>query len=382
MTTPIKKNILYIANLRLPTEKAYGIQIAKMCEAFYQTGLDVELVYPARKSHIRASFENFYGIPQKIKVTCLKAPDFYLPSKLAIIAFVIKNLISSVRLFFYALGRPADIYYSRDELTIVLLSFFRTNLSFEAHRFSSTRRFLYRRMRNAGIKIVVISKSIADRFIQDGFRREDILTAHDGVDIDNFNINVSKSESRRKLGLSQKDIIILYAGHLFSWKGTDVLAQAARHLTAITFVFVGGTEKDIKTFRKNFGILPNIQIIGQRPHGEVPLFLKAADVLVLPNSANQAISFYTSPLKLFEYMASGRPIVSSNLPSIAEILNKENAVLFNPGDIDALVDRIRYLLEHPEHAHSIALKALEDVKNYSWHNRAQRIINFLKKTNP
>ena len=118
---------------------------------------------------------------------------------------------------------------------------------------------------------------------------------------------------------------------------------------------------------------------GYRPPSEIPLWLKAADVLVLPNSAKKDISkFYTSPMKLFEYMASKRPIVASNLPSLREILNKENAILLvEPDNPEALAQGIKQAMEDRNLVQTITQNAYDDVQNYTWEKRAEKILKFI-----
>lgn len=107
-------------------------------------------------------------------------------------------------------------------------------------------------------------------------------------------------------------------------------------------------------------------------------FLKAADILVLPNVPTSEESVkYTSPVKLFEYMASGVPIIASDLPSIREILNEQNAILVRADDPAALAEDINKVLQDNELSNSISKQALIDVKDHTWENRAQKIIDFL-----
>ena len=87
--------------------------------------------------------------------------------------------------------------------------------------------------------------------------------------------------------------------------------------------------------------------------------------------------YYTSPMKLFEYMAVGRPIVASHIPSIAEILNEENSVLVKPDDPEALARGIRFVLENNEFAEKISSQAYIDVQKYTWEARAKLISDFI-----
>src|SRR3989344_3082477 len=123
--------------------------------------------------------------------------------------------------------------------------------------------------------------------------------------------------------------------------------------------------------------MKNVLILGHKPHQEIPSYLKAADVLALPNSAKDKIYLNTSPVKLFEYMASGCPIVASNLPSIAEVLNYQNSVLVNPDDAGDLARGIEKILNEPNLGQQLSKRALEDVKNYTWEHRAKKILLFI-----
>ncbi|MEK7581842.1 MAG: glycosyltransferase, partial [Patescibacteria group bacterium] len=345
------KKLIYIANLRLPTEKAYGIQIAKMCEAFADLGVDVNLVFPYRRSpFIRENIYSYYSIKNNFTTKKIWAPDFYFVGKLDEISFYIKSLISAVFLSFYALFKDVDLFYSRDEFPLFLLSFFRKNLIYEAHRFSRSRRLFYKRFQHRNLKVVVITKRLKEDLMKIGFKQENILVAPDGVDLEGFDIDMSKEVARDRIGLPLGKKIVMYAGHLFEWKGADTLLQVAKtyNLQPTTynlfFVFVGGTEYDAEKFRQKARDmdLKNVLILGHKPHKNIPFFLKAADVLVLPNSAKEEMSkSYTSPLKMFEYMASGRPIVASDLPSLREVLNENNAVFVKPDDPESLAEGIK-----------------------------------------
>ena len=119
-------------------------------------------------------------------------------------------------------------------------------------------------------------------------------------------------------------------------------------------------------------------ILGYKPYSEIPYYLKAADILLLPNSGKTEISkSWTSPMKMFEYMASKRPIIASNLPSIREILNEDNAILINPDDSKDLSKRINMALKNQSFSDKISIQAYQDVQKYSWFKRSKKIINFL-----
>lgn len=175
----------------------------------------------------------------------------------------------------------------------------------------------------------------------------------------------------------------MYIGHLYKWKGIDIIVRAAEILSAkkdIIFILVGGVDEDIKEYKKIIENkkLINILLLGHKHKGEIPKFLKSADVLLLPNiPISQEAIKYTSPIKMFEYMASKKPIITSDLPSIREVLNKSNCVFFRPGDSKDMVKKIERLLKDSTLVEKISNQAYNDVKKYTWHNRMKRVVKFI-----
>ncbi|MDO8639410.1 MAG: glycosyltransferase family 4 protein [bacterium] len=378
--------MVYITNQRMPTEKAYGIQIAKTCEAFASFGVDVDLIAPFRISDIKDDFFDYYSVKKIFRFKKIFSPDFYLPGILDKVAFVIKNFVSAMVLAIYALFLKSDVIYSRDEPVIFFLSFLvkPQRLVFEAHKFPRSRTFFYRRFKKKNLKIVTISHGLEGKFIELGFKPENILVAPDGVDINKFDIVETKEWCREKLDLPQNKKIILYAGHLFEWKGVDTLLLAAEYLgDDCLIIVVGGTDTDLKKYQlrlNNNQFKNRIKTLGHRAHKLIPLFLKAADVLVLPNSGKETVSYsFTSPLKLFEYMASKRPIVASDLISIREVLDENSAVLVKPDDSLSLAEGIKIVLGDNILSDRISNNAFEKVQRYSWSNRAENILSLINK---
>jgi glycosyltransferase involved in cell wall biosynthesis len=228
--------------------------------------------------------------------------------------------------------------------------------------------------------LVALTHPGKDDLVKKGFNSKKIYVLPDGVNLSLFQDVSSQEEARRKLGLLDDEKIILYTGHLYDWKGVETLARASIGLPHNARVyFVGGTERDIKKFKVTHGDKKQITVVGYVPHTEVPLWLSASDVLVLPNSGKEQISrVYTSPMKLFEYMASGRPIVASNLPSIRDILNEENAVFFKADDAESLHSALKEVCVHIGDFTGKATQARKEVLQYSWEERAQKILSILQ----
>ena len=150
------------------------------------------------------------------------------------------------------------------------------------------------------------------------------------------------------------------------------------------FLIIGGLESDIKIYRdivarKN---LENFKIVGFVSQSVVPLYLFAADALVIPYTSEMTIqggtnaTGFTSPLKLFEFMASRRPIVATNLPTVSEILHDNiNAVVVDPDSVDSLYQGIKGVLEDEALGTKIAVQAAADVERYTWEERVKKILN-------
>ncbi|MDP3792313.1 MAG: glycosyltransferase [bacterium] len=394
--------ILYLSNQRLPTEKAYGIQIAKTCEAMADLGCAITLLCPFRISKVKDEFFNYYGIKRNFVFKKVFVFDFYLPGIFNKIAFGAKSLCSALVLVLYALIEGADIFYTRDEPVAYILSFFRKNIVFESHRFSNKRKIFYSRFKKKNLKIIVISQGLKDDFINFGIKASNLLVARDGVDLGEFNINVSKEDARKRFFSNlhgeafKRKKIAVYIGHLYSWKGVNIFSEIAKYVcdknVNYLISFFGGTDKDFKILDEDSRVLqeelskihPNFVPIlypyRRVPHKDVPYILKAADGAILIGNESETISAkYTSPLKMFEYMASGCPIVAQALPSFREVLNDENSFLVKPGDAKALADKIAWIFDdaNVKIAEEKASKAFDDVQKYTWQNRAANILNFL-----
>ncbi len=362
--------ICYIANNRIPTEKAHGIQIMKMCEAFALLGHEVELIVPVRDNPIKEDAFDFYEIKEEarknIKLTYIQSPNLIRYGKLG---FYLQTWIFSELAVWQMRKNYPDVVYSRDSNILLNMFFIHKNLVWEAHR---GEKGLGLRVLLTKAKLVAITYGLAEIYAR--FARK-LIIAPDGVDIAQFSISRTKEDCKRLLGLPKEKKIALYCGHLYDWKGAQYLADAALGFTNYqTAVFVGGTDKDIEDFRGKNKDNQHILILGRKAHKEIPLYLKAADVLVLPNSAKEKISsHYTSPLKLFEYLASGTPIVAADLPSLREILTEKNAIFFTPDTSENLREAVKDVFQN-----GFISSAAQDVQHYSWEKRAQKIITFIQ----
>ena len=385
-----KMKLIYTTTARIPTEKAHGLGTMKLCEALASQELEVELICPWRFNKIKIDPFDYYRIERNFKIKKLPHLDpIPLDKFLGPIAARIGALEFSFVSFCYVLikglFKSNIVFFSRNHFPLFFLSFLSPNVFYDVHDFPRFKSVLYRfyyQIFFKRLKGVVVTNSWKKKEFKKvfGFGDEKIFVFPNGVDINKFDIKDSKKDCREKLGLPFDKKIVLYTGHLYKWKGVDTLAQSSQFLPEnVEVYFIGGTEKDIKEF-KVYSSKFRVNVVGHRFHSEIPFWLKAADVLVLPNTAKEDVSkYWTSPIKMFEYMASKRPIVASDLPSIREILNENNSVLVQADNPEALAQEIKKVLENSDLSDRISNQAFLDVQNYTWQKRAKNIIEVIAR---
>lgn len=372
--------IIYVANARIPTEKAHGIQIMKMCEAFADNGLEVELVVPKRFNTIKEDPFNYYGVRKVFKVKKLPCLDLiFLDRFLGNFPFWLQTCSFLLASKLYLVFRNYNVLYTRERLT----GLFFKNFVLEIHSLPEKIRPMHLKVWRKAKSLVVLTGFIKKELIELGIPEKKILVSPDGVDVAQFDISINKEDARKILGLPIDKKLVGYVGMLKTLemsKGVDVAIEAAGLFRDNTvLVIVGGTKGDIefyKKFARDRGFQEKIIFVNKVSHNLIPKYLKAFDIVIAPFPSNRHYNFYMSPLKLFEYMASKRPIVATRLPSIKEVLNSENSILVAPGDQRLLAKGIETILEKHDLAHKLSEQAFKDVGNYTWQKRAESIIKF------
>lgn len=372
--------IFFIAHAKLPTKKAHGLGITKLCEAL-AAHTDLVLVHSKRRNKNKADMFEYYDLKRRFKHVSLPVIDAVRFPFLGVLGYWIGQLSFSVSVLFFVIFRTEknDIFFSREHAILLIVSPFRKNLFYDLHDFphrgSLYFRFFFNRVRG----IISTNTWKKDELLR-RFRvpAERVLVAPNGVDLSDYQGSVDARGARQMLGIETQKKIVLYTGQLLHWKGVDTLLSAAKFLPSNVSVYiVGGSKHEVDALRGRYRA-ENVVFVGQRPHKEMSHWQRAADVLVLPNTKKEHIAtHYTSPIKLFEYMASGTPIVASDLPSIREIADDTAVVFFEADDSRSLAQSIQSVFENPEEAHERAARAKAAVAQYTWDARAERIISFV-----
>lgn len=371
------KKLFYIANIRIPTERAHSVQVMKMCEAMAEDR-EVELVIPNKSDNIGESnvFE-YYGVKDIFKIKRIKSTDLLGKTMwLGKLFYWVDILTFLASLYLTVRVKEGDIIYSRDPMLLLPFLNKKCSVWVEIHDIPAYQPFFWSVLSKAD-GIVAITKHLKDMLVQKGLQANRITVAPDAVDLRNFDISISKEAAKDRLVLPQDKKIVMYIGLFDEWKGYQTLLEASGFFAANTqLVMIGGEKDQVDLLRKKY---PAVKFLGFRPYRELAQNQKAADILVIPNSGKTKISkYFTSPLKLFAHMASSVPIVASDLPSLREIIDESMANFFRPDDSKDLARVITSTLSNYDNALRKAEQSLKAVEDYSWQKRVQNIMNFIE----
>jgi glycosyltransferase involved in cell wall biosynthesis len=373
--------LIYIFNSRMPIELAHGVQVTQTCGALARNNCEVELVVPRRVNPIKEDIFSYYGIKKNFlikKIPCLDL--IFLNGKNIFFWIQTMSFLFFCKIFLFF--KRYDVVYTREQAVGLFFKNFILELHLLPKKIKPFHLFVWKRARS----FVVLTPFIKEGLVKAGISPERIIIAPDAVDLEKFDINISKKDARDKLGLLQNKKLVGYVGMLRTLgmeKGVNTAIEAMNFLRQkdAVLVLVGGYESDINFYKDmavKFGVEDRVIFIGRVSHSMIPIYLKAFDVLIAPFPENEHYSFYMSPMKIFEYMASKRPIVSTKLPSLQEILAGKG-ILVEPGDARKLATGINEIFDNPKMSEELAEKAYKEVsQKYTWGSRAKNILDEIK----
>lgn len=364
--------IVYVSRSVIPSRTANGIHVMRMCQAFAQAGHEVTLLAPTNPKLEEKNITDIFDYYGTRKIFTLR--KFYAPKW-------IRKYIYSWRCLWEIRKIKPDVVYGRNDLRALWFSV-KNNFStvFEQHMPPRTNveQTYARKILNhsKGAKIVCISAALGEYYQKTfGINPQNILIAHDGADsVENFDtlpLGYTNRSERKSIG---------YVGSLFKGRGIDLILEIASHLPQYDFHLIGGTEKDISYWKREVS-LPNIIFYGFVAPAEAYRYRNLCDVLLAPYQTEQEgnkTSSYMSPIKIFEYMSSAKPIICSDLPVIREVLDDTNALLLDPYSVNDWINGIQKVLQDTEWSSLLAQKAYEDFNDhYSWYKRGEAIVKFI-----
>jgi glycosyltransferase involved in cell wall biosynthesis len=378
----VKNKLIYITNTRIPSEKANSYQSMQMCNSFAKIYDKVEMWVPnGINTKEMEPYENnpykFYGIEKTFDIKRLFTIDYWwihnlnqrVWSHLAAITFALAVLFKLKKEDKETPIFTRDWYVLKILLFGKKIGFIENKIFYEAHKYVKKLISNYKNCNG----LVVTNNYL--KIIHEKQNINYVLSAYNGVNANEYNdiLNYTNNKNKGKYTL-------VYTGNLFAWKGVYTLVDSVKYIDKnIELIIVGGSKEVFDDFKNyiNKKNAKNILLKGHLPKRDTLKYIEQADILILPNSKKDKWSKETSPIKLFEYMMSRRPIIASNVDAICEVLkDKKNAILFEADNPKDLGDKINWTLEND--CTDIVKQAFKDVQEYTWDKRAEKIKNFME----
>lgn len=365
--TEAVNSLVYMSASLLPSPAANSVHVTKMSAAFAALGIDTTLIGLGNGAATSEAVREAYGVPDSFAIRLVRHGGL---------------LDYRVR---YALGillggwvpREATIY-TRVPKIAALAALLRRPCVLELHHppTPGNEGALRRHLDAAtGGRLVVITQTLKDWAVQTlGIAPEKVLVAHDGAEPFPAGVTPALPPSGRcRVG---------YLGHLYPGKGIEIIAELAPRMPELDFVVVGGMPDDLAVWKSRTRGLGNLRFVGPVPHTDTPSWLRAFDIALLPNQRKVGasgggadIGRWTSPLKAFEYLSAGLPIIASDLENLREVFTDEETALLCPPDApDAWEAALRRLAGDAGLRHRLGAQAAElSAERYTWNERARLI---------
>jgi glycosyltransferase involved in cell wall biosynthesis len=375
--------IVYVAASPVPSIAANSIHVVKMAQAFTNDGHDTWLISPilAQKQeyHEQSELTEIYGVSGGFEHKMFRV----LPFKGGIILHAVRSAL-------YAKSKKADLFYCRCFVSAWIGSVFGLNTIFERHDTLASpgrkkiRRLIFAHMIRSKslLKVVVITNALKQYFLEEfSLEEQRVIVAPDGADEIPEGIQPISSIK------NSAQITAGYIGHLYEGRGIDIIISIAGKMPEVDFHIVGGKADDIKHWRGETKNLCNVTFHGHVTHNETRRFLMSFNFLLAPYQNKVMVhgggdtAKWMSPLKVFEYMSVGTPILCSDIGVLKEVLqHNENAVLCTPNDPVSWQESLSGLIKDTARADKIGTNALRDFKQkYTWLQRAQNILRLTFK---
>lgn len=375
--------IIYVENVRIPSERAHAYQIVQTCTWFARYGAQVELVNPDRA--VGADVFAYFGIESNLFThTRLSVVDpltwrwFFWKA----LAYGIERWSFVRALQRWAATQQADVWFTRDPAMVDALKGSKRNIVLELHDRPDHQPERWDRVKPHVSGYVVITEGLKDVLIGLGISAERIVVAPDGFDPKDFFPEGRRQTARQALGVPEDAFVVFYAGGFYPWKGVDAIVPRWSDVPERAhLVLIGGPDADRNRIK---ALIPpervsQVHVFPYRPHAEVVQLMAAGDLGLLPTSPHEEIGrSFTSPIKQFEYLAAGLPVLASDVPSSHEVLNDRVARFFM-GDGSDVPQVITNTMRDTAWLALAGAEAKQHVQGYTWEARAKSILDLLSK---
>jgi len=371
--------IVYISNSIIPSRTANSIHVMKMCQAFSDNGHEVVLLAPDLKEQYEKNIDDvyeYYGVRKNFEIKKLCYPNIKG-----------RAFLYSLSIYWYLMiNNKFDVVYGRFLHGCYVATLLKNKVIFESHAPIYEKKNyelkLFQKLIKSKYftKLVVISKALKNMYLENGYLNDhNIYVAHDGAD------EVNNYEMKIELLGNINSLKIGYVGHLYKGKGMEVIASIADKVDHdMEFHIIGGLEKDIKLWKEKLKS-KNVFFYGFVSQKEVSRYINSLDICLLPNQKivnsygseknknSQNISEFTSPLKMFEYMAHKKAIISSDISVLREVLNEKNSILVDAENSKEWIEALEKLKDK-KIRNKLSNEALKNFKSYTWKNRAKELL--------
>jgi glycosyltransferase involved in cell wall biosynthesis len=368
--------IACIASSQIPSSTANSIQVMKVCHALKRTGHEVCLWVPGSDDTSWATLMVHYGLIQQFDINWLPAQR------------LLKRYDMAVNALLQARNWGADIVYTWMPQAAALALMRHVPVLLEVHDLPTGHigpRLFHQIVRSSGKKrLLPITQALYDRLKAQytfDLPPEEVMIAPNGTDLDRYNNLPNPQEARRLLGL-REGITVGYTGHFYSGRGMDLMIRLIALFPQVNFLFVGGQPEKVYNWQAltSQARLNNIHTTGFIENARLPMYQAAADILIMPyeeaisGSSGGNSAEICSPMKMFDYLAAGRAIITSDLPVLREVLHEKNAIFCPPNDVEAWKSALEQLIDNESLRENLGLQARSDAANYTWTQRARRAL--------
>jgi glycosyltransferase involved in cell wall biosynthesis len=368
--------ILCISTSIIPAPTAHSMQLMKVCQALGQLGHQVELIVPGKAGEAWEVLANHYGLTRPLRIT-------YFNSRPGL-----RRYDFSLTAFNYARRQKPDLIYTWLLPVAVMALWADIPTVLELHGQITGRgapwffkQFISSKTSKRLAVITDALKKKLDQQFPQYKDNADTVIAPNGVELERYNHLPSAPVARKRLGLPDR-LTVVYTGGFYVGRGIELLHRLARQNPEIQFIWAGGTPHSVDEWQQvlNDEGLDNVCLTGFIDNMNIPLYQAAADILAMPFSTMIAGSSggnsveICSPMKMFDYLASGRAIMASDLPVLHEILHNDNALLLPPDDFEAWYKGLARLVADHRLRQALGDKARKDASQYSWLKRESAIL--------
>lgn len=369
--------ICCISTSQVPAVTANSMQVMKVCQALVQSGHDPELVVPGRGQLVDwARMMDLYALTSTFPVTWLKTNPMFRRYDFC------RDAVG------YARRQKVEVIYTWALQAAIFAIWHGIPVILEMHDLPSGRMgpLLFRLyLRARGPKRLVcitraLQQKLEERF-QVTLSPQEVIIAPNAVEPDRYQALPDPPTARKELGLPEQ-LTAVYTGHFYAGRGLDILFDLAVSFPQVHFIWAGGRPAELEPVRQRLEEmdLKNVTLPGFIDNRRLPLYQAAGEILLMPyetaiaGSSGGNSAEICSPMKMFEYLASGRAILTSDLPVLHEVLNEKNARFLPPEDSSAWRTGFQELIDHPERRTALGVQAKIDAQSYTWAARAEKTL--------